>query len=80
MTTPSFSHDIYPFFDILDILTDNNVNSKSPTIVIIGLVVGGMAVLVIGGIFYLLVIERKNCTRGKNRNKGTPKMILDWEM
>ena len=74
------SHKIYLFFDILDISTDNNVNSKSSTIVIIGLVVGGMAVSVIGGIFYLLVIERKNCTRGKNRNKGTPKMILDWEM
>ena len=80
MATPSFSHNIYPIFDILDILTDNNVNSKSQTIVIIGLVVSGMAVLVIGGIFYLLVIERKNCTRGKNRNKGTQKMILDWEM
>ena len=67
-------------FDISDISTDNNVNSKSPTIVIIGLVVGGMAVLVIGGMFYLLVIERKNCTRGKSRNKGRPKLILDWEM
>ena len=53
MATPSFSHNIYPIFDILDILIDNNVNSKSQTIVIIGLVVSGMAVLVIGGIFYL---------------------------
>ena len=77
MATPSFSHDKYPIFDILDISIDNSVNSKSPTIVIIGLVVGGMAVLVIGGIFYLLVIERKNCKRGNNRKKGTPKLILD---
>ena len=77
MATLSFSHNIYPIFHILDISTDYNVNSKSPPIVIIGLVVGGMAVLVIGGIFYLLVIERKNCKRGNNRKKGTPKLILD---